>query len=97
MAGEPVLRDPSRLAAFARDGSVRPRDYQAVITHMFGTCRMGVDPASSVVGPDFVHHAVAGLRVADSSVFPTNIGVNPQIAIMAVATLCARRALTQET
>jgi choline dehydrogenase-like flavoprotein len=28
--------------------------------------------------------------VADSSVFPSNIGVNPQIAIMALATLCGR-------
>jgi hypothetical protein len=27
--------------------------------------------------------------VADSSVFPSNLGVNPQIAIIALATLCA--------
>ena len=31
--------------------------------------------------------------MADSSVFPSNTGVNPQIPIMAVATLCARRVL----
>ena len=30
------------------------------------------------------------LYVADSSVFPSNTGVNPQVAIMAIATLCGR-------
>jgi choline dehydrogenase-like flavoprotein len=58
---------------------------------MFGTCRMGSAPATSVVRPDFRHHALESLYVADSSVFPSNIGVNPQIAIMAMAALCARR------
>jgi choline dehydrogenase-like flavoprotein len=65
----------------------------AAVTHMFGTCRMGSDPERSVVGPDFRHHAVDGLYVADSSVFPSNLGVNPQIPVMAVATLCGRRVL----
>ena len=65
--------------------------YTAAITHMFGTARMGADPARSVVRPDFRHHHVDQLYVADSSVFPSNTGVNPQISIMALATLCARR------
>ena len=51
---------------------------------------MGSDPSRSVVGLDFQHHDVSGLYVADSSVFPANTGVNPQIAIMALAQLCAR-------
>ncbi|MCA9546059.1 MAG: GMC family oxidoreductase, partial [Myxococcales bacterium] len=57
------------------------------------TCRMGSDPTASVVGPDFQHHRVAGLYVADSSVFPSNLGVNPQIPIMALAARCADRVL----
>jgi hypothetical protein len=60
---------------------------------MFGTCRMGSHPANSVVRPDFRHYGVERLYIADSSVFPTNIGVNPQIPIMALATICARRAV----
>lgn len=72
----------------------RPGAYLAAVTHMFGTCRMGSNPAASVVGPDFKHHAVNGLYVADSSVFPTNTGVNPQVAIMALATLCGERVAT---
>jgi len=47
------------------------------------------------VGPDFQHHDVRRLYVADSSVFPTNLGVNPQLPIMALATVCARRVTEQ--
>jgi len=53
---------------------------------------MGSDVESCVVRPDFRHHTVESLYVADSSVFPTNLGVNPQIPIMALASLCAMRA-----
>jgi choline dehydrogenase-like flavoprotein len=65
--------------------------FTAVMTHLFGTCRMGSDPQTSVVGPDFAHHGLDGLYVSDASVFPTNTGVNPQISILALATLCGRR------
>lgn len=81
------------LEALERDGPRSARAFTAAITHMFGTCAMASDPRRGVVRPDFRHHAVDGLYVADSSVFPTNTGVNPQIPIMALATLCARRAL----
>lgn len=85
------VTDPRRLAALESDGPAAPSAYQAAVTHMFGTCRMGSDPATSVVRPDFRHHGVDRLYVADSSVFPSNLGVNPQIAIMALASLCGRR------
>lgn len=84
------VSDAQTMARFERDGPKDPRAYQLAISHMFGTCVMGSDPATSVVRPDFRHHAVAGLYVADSSVFPTNLGVNPQVSIMALATICAR-------
>ncbi len=92
--GGPTQTDrPADLAALERDGPRSARAFTAAITHMFGTCAMASDPRRGVVRPDFRHHAVDGLYVADSSVFPTNTGVNPQIPIMALATLCARRAL----
>ena len=34
------------------------------------TCRMGPDPAQSVVDPRLRVHGIAGLRVIDASVFP---------------------------
>jgi choline dehydrogenase-like flavoprotein len=56
-----------------------------------GTCRMGSDPASSVVGLDGQLWDLPGCYVADASLFPTAVGVNPQVAIMALATRVARR------
>ena len=52
---------------------------------------MGLDPAASVVGPDFETHEARGLYVVDSSVFPTNLGVNPQHSIMGMSRLAATR------
>jgi choline dehydrogenase-like flavoprotein len=62
-----------------------------VTSHLFGAARMGSDPRSSVVGTDFAVHALPNLYVVDSSVFPTNLGVNPQHTIMAMSRLAATR------
>ncbi|MBI2393326.1 MAG: GMC family oxidoreductase [Deltaproteobacteria bacterium] len=88
---DPAVRDRAHMARIEAEGSLAASDYTMSMTHLFGTARMGSDPARSVVRPDFRHHATDALYVADSSVFPGNLGVNPQIAIMALADLCADR------
>jgi choline dehydrogenase-like flavoprotein len=55
--------------------------------HPMGTTRMGADPRSCVVDPSGETHDVSGLYVADAGLFPTSLGVNPMLTIMA----CARR------
>jgi choline dehydrogenase-like flavoprotein len=68
-----------------------PKDQVECLTvHAMGTCRMGIDRHSSVVQPSGETWDVPGLFVADASVFPTPIGVNPQISIMALATRTGR-------
>ena len=67
------------------------RRWSFITTHLFGAARMGVDPRTSVVGPDFQSHEARGLYVIDSSVFPTNLGVNPQHSIMGMSRLAATR------
>ncbi|HTQ45271.1 MAG TPA: GMC family oxidoreductase, partial [Polyangiaceae bacterium] len=67
------------------------RLFSMITTHLFGAARMGLDPATSAVGPDFQSHEARGLWVVDSSVFPTNLGVNPQHSIMAMSRLAATR------
>lgn len=89
----PRVTSRTALEQLERDGPAHPSAYTAAITHMFGTCRMGREARISVVRPDFRHHVVDGLWIADSSVFPTSIGVNPQIPIMALAAACARRVM----
>jgi len=41
------------------------------VFHQCGTCRMGQDASASVVDPQLRVHGIAGLRVADASIFPT--------------------------
>jgi choline dehydrogenase-like flavoprotein len=53
--------------------------------HPMGGCGMGRDPARSVVDPTLRLHALDNLWVVDGSVFPTSLGVNPQLTICAVA------------
>jgi choline dehydrogenase-like flavoprotein len=74
-----------------------PRLFGYVVSHLFGACRMGPDPRATVVGTDFQTHEVSALYVLDSSVFPTNLGVNPQHTIMAMSRLAATRILERGT
>jgi choline dehydrogenase-like flavoprotein len=68
-----------------------PRLFHFIAAHLFGTAPMGPDPRSSVVGPNLEAHDLPGLHVFDSSVFPSNIGVNPQHTISAISWLAAER------
>lgn len=55
-------------------------------THVFGTARMGEDPASSVVNASGRSHDHPNLWIADASVFPTSGGgESPGLTIMALA------------
>ena len=49
---------------------------------------MGVD-ILSVVNPELKVYGVNNLRIADASVFPTMIGVNPNITVMMIGERCA--------
>jgi choline dehydrogenase-like flavoprotein len=62
------------------------RAVHQTVYHVSGTCRIGPagDPAA-VVDSRLRVHGVAGLRVADASVFPTLTSVNPVVTVMAVA------------
>jgi len=55
-----------------------------------GTARMGGDPATAVCDPAGRVHDTVGLRIADASLLPTPLGINPMETIMVLATLVAR-------
>ena len=54
-------------------------------THVQGTCRMGSDPARSVLDADGQSWDVRRLYVGDGSVIPRTMSVNPSLTIMALA------------
>lgn len=70
---------------------INARDLELFTVHLMGTARMGNDPRDSVVDPTGQLWDLPGCYVADASVFPTAIGVNPQVTIMALATRIAWR------
>jgi choline dehydrogenase-like flavoprotein len=57
--------------------------------HPMGTARMGGDPSATVTAPDGAVRGVEGLYVADASLLPDSIGVNPMLTIMAFASQVA--------
>jgi choline dehydrogenase-like flavoprotein len=66
-----------------------PNLFAVFTAHQMGGCRMGSDPARSVVDPQLRHHFVQNLYVVDGSVFPTGLGVNPMESIYGVASWAA--------
>jgi choline dehydrogenase-like flavoprotein len=58
-------------------------------THVQGSCRMGDDPARSVVDRNGESHEVKRLFVGDGSLVPRTMSVNPSLTIMALATRVA--------
>jgi choline dehydrogenase-like flavoprotein len=84
------LHDERDVAALAS----RPwgaHDLTMFSAHVNGTCRLGTDPAISGADSNGERHGVRGLYVADGSLLPTGLGVNPQATIMALATMIAER------
>ena len=57
--------------------------------HMQGSCKMGHDSESSVVGPDFRVWGCSNLYVCDTSIFPTSVGANPMQTAYTTAKLLA--------
>ncbi|MCU0919801.1 MAG: GMC family oxidoreductase [Burkholderiaceae bacterium] len=49
--------------------------------HLMGGCTMSQNPKRGVVDSRGRHHQIANLSVMDGSVFPTSLGVNPQLSI----------------
>ena len=90
--GVPELRsvdDARRL----RDRKVKKSGMEVVTVHMMGTAAAGGDPLRHVCDPWGKVHDAEALYVADASLFPTPIGVNPMETIMALATRNAERFL----
>ena len=87
----------ARLAAT----DFRPHRGTVASAHQMGTIRMGADPATHPaddrgrVRADSRGSIIRGLYVADSSTFPTGIGVNPMVTVMAMARRVSRTVLAE--
>jgi choline dehydrogenase len=57
----------------------------STVYHPVGTCRMGGDPANSVVDQNLAVRGIAGLYVADASIFPSIPSANTQAPTLMAA------------
>ena len=78
-----------RLAEFeALD--LKPSDLRLEAFHPMSTARMGGDPDESVTDADGAVRGIRDLYVADASLLPTSVGVNPMMTIIACVSRIAR-------
>jgi choline dehydrogenase-like flavoprotein len=89
VAGSPVLR-PGELESFEARRP-RPRELRLEGFHPMGTARIGPDGGGGVTDADGSVHGREALYVADASLLPTPLGVNPMMTIVAVAARISRR------
>ena len=85
-AGHEVARRFARHSGGQPAGAVAGSLLNVPITaHILGGCPIGETAEEGVIGPDGQVHNYPGLYVADGSVVPANLGVNPSLTITALA------------
>jgi choline dehydrogenase len=96
LAAQPALRDvietelapgPDVIDEGALIADFRARS--GTVYHPVGTCRMGQNPAEAAVDARLRVYGVAGLRIADASIFPSLISGNTNASVMMVAARAA--------
>lgn len=91
-----VMTDMDDVRRF--HGRIRSaKQLNLIANHLFGTARTGSDPRRSVVDPRFRIHGFRNAWVADASVLPSNLGVNPQLSIQTLARQAALRVLEAQS
>lgn len=80
---KPVGPDVDQMDDAAMVADFRARS--ATVYHPVSTCRMGPDPAASVVDPELRVHGIERLRIIDASVFPTVTSGNTNAPTLMVA------------
>jgi choline dehydrogenase-like flavoprotein len=84
------------LPAGREPREARASDLKLMAFHPLGTARADARARHGVVDGDLAVHGVDGVYVADGSVVPSSLGVNPQLTIMALATRLAQHLLERE-
>ena len=66
--------------------TLKPTDLRLEAFHPMSSARMGGDPDTTVCDPTGAVRGTEGLFIADASLLPTSVGVNPMMTIIACAT-----------
>ena len=77
--------EAERLGRIAENPEFKPGKLSISAAHLQGGCAMGISPEDSVTDSYGRVHGVPWLYVADSSLFPNSLEINPYLTIMALA------------
>jgi choline dehydrogenase-like flavoprotein len=86
----PEISSPDELRRI-RERPPNPRGIELMTVHIMGSARMAADRVRGATDAFGRVFDVPGLYVADGSLFPTPVGVNPQETIMALVARNAHR------
>ncbi len=89
----PVVRDGQSLRHAISRLPLDPHRIRLDSVHPQGTCALGEDPGRAPCDPYGRVRECDGLFVCDTSLFPTSVGVPPQVTAMTLAGLVAAEAL----
>lgn len=92
-----TIKPDMDLDELFKDFSFLPNKNLLMGAHMMGSNKMGLDPKTSVVNPDYEVFGVKNLYVIDSSIFPTSVGANPMQTIYTVAKIFADKFIAKYT
>lgn len=78
-------RDAGRIDTLIDAGHFKPGKISVSAAHLMGGCGMGRNAGNSVTDSWGRVHGLPWLRVADASLFPDSLEINPYLTIMALA------------
>ena len=86
-ASRPVPLETTQLWELRLFATIHPAN---TVYHPVDTCKMGaVDDETAVVDPQLRLRGLDNIRIADASIFPTMIGVNPNMTCFVIGERCA--------
>jgi choline dehydrogenase-like flavoprotein len=77
--------EQDRVEELVQPHRFKPGQVSISAAHLMGGCRMGENPRTSVTDSWGRVHGRKDLYVADASLFPDSVEINPYLTIMAVA------------
>ncbi len=80
----PRVLEPGDDLEWLKTMPIEKGELDLVAVHPMASVPMGDDPQRAPVGSDGKHHHLQNLWVADGSLFPSSIGVPPQLSIYAM-------------
>jgi choline dehydrogenase-like flavoprotein len=78
-----IYENPGDIGAI-KSMDLRQGDMDISAVHPMASVPMGDNPKAAAVDSEGRHHHMGGLWVADGSLFPSSIGVPPQLSIYAL-------------